>query len=90
MFVFLCLAYLWGPPLGTGKCGAAIKADCDQNGSLPCCSATGNCGTGTAHCDCRKCVDFRRKGRAIGFVVCNRYAVCSVIFFSSLHKFYDS
>ena len=69
MHHFLRLAFLWGPPKAdrSGKCGPVHKADCDPQGFNPCCSAGGNCGIGTAHCDCDTCVDFRKKGNGVLF-----------------------
>ena len=47
------------------RCGADHEvggkaAECDADGTYPCCSPNGWCGYTQNHCDCDGCVDYRR------------------------------
>ena len=44
-------------PLEDGR-----PAGCNHNGSGPCCSRWGWCGITEAHCNCKKCIDYRSAG----------------------------
>jgi len=38
-----------------------VRAQCDGEGTYPCCSPYGWCGFGSAHCDCYDCIDYSKK-----------------------------
>merc|ERR1712194_527492 len=55
------------------KCGirgrpaeGELSMSCDPDGETPCCSRSGWCGNKKEHCECRGCVDFRKKAPNYG------------------------